>query len=884
MKKALKVIGIIVTTLVILLALTPILFQNQIKNIVSNYVNNNVNATVTFDDVSLSFLKSFPQAYVSVDNLKIVNNAPFEDETFATVKSIAFDMSVKELFKKSDEEPIIINSIAIDEALITLKLNEKGSANYDIAMKDEKASQNTSEPSSFSFDIDNYAIQNSAVTYIDESTRTAIYATRINHSGNASFSETLSELDTETEAQVSFSMDSVTYLDNNAIKLDALIDLNLDENKYTFKDNKGFINELPLEFNGFVQMLDEGQNIDISFKNPSSSFKDFLAVIPNQYAKNLDNVETFGEFKVNGLVKGLVTDTTIPRLDINISSNNASFKYPDLPKRVENITIHAAIKNTTGIADDTFVDINKLNFKIDNDQFKSSASLKNLTKNILVNAYVDGTLNLANISKAYPVNLENELSGILKGKLNTAFDMNALETNAFQRIKNNGNMSVSDFVFSSEDIVNPISISKADIQFNPQTITLQSFDATTGTSDLKATGTIENLLGFLLSDNKLQGNFTVNSNTFAVSDFMVEDETSTTNNKKTTDNESLKIPAFLDCTINANAKTVLYDNLTLKDVKGQMFIKDQQATLKNMTSSLFDGSLTIAGDVSTKSEVPVFNMNLGVKDFDISKSFKGLELFQSLAPIAKILDGKLNTTLNLKGQLDQSFSPQLNTISGNAITEILTKAISPKKDGIIEKLGSNLDFVDFEKLDLKDIKASLDFKDGMVTVKPFTVNYQDIAIAISGSHSFDKNLEYNAVFQVPTKYLGSDVNRLIGKIDDEAVNNLKIPVTARIGGSYTSPNVSTDITSAVTNLTNQLVEIQKQKLLNQGKDEITDLLGGLLGGKKEETSSKESDTTKVDSTTTKPEEKLTKEVTNILGGLLGGNKKKPKQEKDSINN
>ena len=84
----------------------------------------------------------------------------------------------------------------------------------------------------------------------------------------------------------------------------------------------------------------------------------------------------------------------------------------------------------------------------------------------------------------------------------------------------------------------------------------------------------------------MQGNFKVKSNTFAVSDFMVEDETASTNNKTTSDTESLKIPDFLDCTINANAKTVVYDNLNLKDVKGVLLIKDQQATLKNMTSSI----------------------------------------------------------------------------------------------------------------------------------------------------------------------------------------------------------------------------------------------------------------------------------------------------------
>ena len=231
------------------------------------------------------------------------------------------------------------------------------------------------------------------------------------------------------------SVDSTEYLSNNIIKLDALIDLDLEQEKYTFKENKGFINALPLEFEGFVQMVEKGQEIDISFKNPESSFKDFLAVIPKAYAKNIENVNTTGNFTVNGIIKGLVSEETIPTLDINMRSDNASFKYPDLPKSIENIIINASVKNTTGKVDDTFIDINKLDFKIDQDVFKSEAHIKNLTGNMLVNANLDGVLNLANITKAYPIELENKLSGILKGKLNTAFDMNAIETNAINVLK-----------------------------------------------------------------------------------------------------------------------------------------------------------------------------------------------------------------------------------------------------------------------------------------------------------------------------------------------------------------------------------------------------------------------------------------------------------------
>ena len=891
MKKALKIIGITLLIIIALLVAIPFAFQGKINDIVKRFINKNLNAKVEFKDVSLSFIRSFPQAHVNVDDLVITNFKPFENETFATAKNISFTMSIKELFKKAEEDPIIVNSISIDEALLTLKTDKFGNNNYDITKENEnKVEANNNQ--SFTFDIEDYKINNSAFAYIDEASKTQIYVTELNHEGKGMFSTETSELDTQSEANVSFSLDSINYLSNNPVKLDALIGLDLTNNKYTFKENKAFINQLPLEFKGYVQQLENGQDIDISFENPGSDFKDFLAVIPKEYSKSIENVQTTGDFKVKGVIKGLVSEETIPTLDISMTSNNASFKYPDLPKRVSNITINTEIKNTTGNVDDTYVNIKKLDFKIDDDVFKSSATIKNITKNMLVNANLDGILNLANITKVYPIEFDNTLSGILKGNINTTFDMNAIETNTYERIKNNGSASITDFVFSSEDIVNPIHISEASMTFNPGTVSLNNFKAKTGDSDLNATGNIKNLLGFLLSDNTLKGEFNVNSNLFKVSDFMSADDEKAAKNKTTSDNASLKIPKFLECAINAKANTVVYDNLNLKNVTGTLYIKDQQASLQNMTSSIFDGALSISGDVSTKNETPSFNLNLGANGFDIAKSFKDLELLQNLAPIAKLFQGKLNTTLNLSGELDHTFSPKLNTMSGNALAELLTTQINANKGELFNKLEGALNFIDFDKLNLKDLKTKLTFANGKVSVKPFDLKYEDISITVSGAHGFDKTLDYNAVFNVPAKYLGSDINRLIGKIDTKEATNITIPVTANIGGTVTNPNVNTDLTSGIKNLTQQLIEIEKQKLLNQGKDKVKDMLGDIIGNNKTKTDSikKEQDSgvkdvikgiiggnkTEPDSTKTN----TTKDaVKNVLGGLLG----KKKKEQDSLN-
>ncbi len=892
MNKALKITGISLLILIALLVAAPFIFQSQIKDIVKRSINENLNAKVEFSDLSLSLFRSFPQAHVSVSDLIITNFEPFQDETLVTAKDISFTMSIKELFKNVDEEPIIINSISVSEGMLTLKTDAFGNDNYDIT----KDKENTSASSKgFSFDIKDYSISNSAVTYIDDLSKILIYITELNHEGKGIFSADKSELDTKSEANVSITMDSTNYLNNNPIKLDALIDMDLNNSKYTFKENKGYINQLPIEFHGFVQLLEAGQDVDITFENPESSFKNFLAVMPEAYSKNIENVETTGDFKVKGIIKGMVTDETIPTLDISIKSNNASFKYPSLPKSVQNIIIDTEIKNETGKTEDTYVAINTLNFKIDQDVFKSSATIKNIMGNMLVNANIDGIINLANIAKVYPVDIKTQLTGILKAKVNTAFDMEAVEKNAYERIKNSGSMSLTNFKYASEEFKNPLLISDAAITFNPETVSLNSFKAQTGKSDLNATGTIKNLLGFMFSNKTLQGNFNLNSDTFAVNDFMSDEAPATTENKTegakkpVAKEESLKIPAFLDCTINAQANTVIYDNLNLKNAKGTLIIKDEQVNLQNFTTNLFDGQLALSGTVSTKTDTPTFNMDLGISAFDISKSFQGLELFQKLAPLMKVIQGKLNTTLSLKGDLTEDFTPNLTSLSGGALAEILSSTINPNQAEVLNLLGNSLSFIDFNKLNLNDLKTKFEFNNGKVSVKPFKIKYQDIEIEVAGSHSFDQTMSYNAVFNVPAKYLGSDVNRLIGKIDDKSVNLVSIPITAIISGTYTAPSIKTDLTSGVSNLTKQLIEIEKQKLLNQGKDKVSNLVGDLISGnkaKKDSATTKQNNAVKdvlggivsgnkttTDSTQTKTNTATKDAVKNVLGGLLGGKKK-----------
>ena len=162
MKKVFKILGILITIIFLLLLVIPFALESQVENILKNYFDKNVQAKVTFSDASLSLIRSFPNAQLTIDNIQVTNYDPFKDETLATAKSIKLVMPIKEVFKSAEDEPLVINSVTVDETLVTLKTDTFRNTNYDIFKTD--SSETNNNKGSFTFDIEDYEISNSAIT------------------------------------------------------------------------------------------------------------------------------------------------------------------------------------------------------------------------------------------------------------------------------------------------------------------------------------------------------------------------------------------------------------------------------------------------------------------------------------------------------------------------------------------------------------------------------------------------------------------------------------------------------------------------------------------------------------------------------------------------
>jgi len=851
LKKVLKRTGVILAILIIILAVSPYLFKDKIQSMIAKTINENINATVTFDNVGISLFRNFPKASLTIDQLTIVNQAPFKGDTLFYTEKINLSMGIGELFKDASET-LNIQRISVVNAQLNIQLNEKGFGNFDIAKKTEAKANTPQEDAPFSLSIQEYTIENLQLHYTDAASKMNLELQDVYHSGKGDFTSDVLDVDTKTKTTISVTLDGTNYMENVSLSLDAIFGINLKNNSYSFKDNKAFINQLPLKFNGRVQLVEKGQLFDLTFNTPTSSFKNLLALVPKQYSGNLNKVQTSGNFNVNGSINGILGEKTIPTFEINIGATNAMFKYDALPKTVKNIHINTKIINSTGAINDTKVNINKVAFTIDKDVFDTRGSISNISTNPSIQLTAKGTIDLGNISKVYPIAIHKNISGILNANLSTSFDMESVTKGDYQQVQNNGTLSLKGFAYSGTEFTNTFFIDQTSVAFNPNHIALTSFDARTGDSDIHVTGKLDNFYGFLFKKQELKGAFTMNSDFLNVSDFM-SSASDGVESTETTTNTAVKIPAFLHCAIAASAKKVRYDNLTLTNATGALIIKNETVALKDLKMDLFGGNISMNGAVSTKENTAVFNMNLGLKGLNISDSFTQIDMLSAIAPIANAIEGKLNSTIKLSGNLHKNMTPDIGSISGDLLGQLIDGKVTSNKSMLLSSLSSEMKFLDINKLNLNDVKAFLSFKEGKVTVSPFEVKYQDIKVQVRGAHGFDQQMSYALTFEVPTKYLGADVSNYISKLSPKNAKKIQsVPITASLTGSFKSPKIATDVQQATSNLVAQIVQQQKNDLLNSGKSTLTTLLTG---------NKKSKDRTKG-------------KVTNILKGLFGKKKKK----------
>lgn len=860
MKKALKILGIVLAVLVGAVVSVPLFFADDVEAFAKQTVNGYVrDANVDFGDFSLSVLSSFPSLQAGVDDVTIVGRDRWEGDTLLHVGKLRADLDLVSALKGV----VKVKGVLLDDVLLQGLVAADSAANWDIvALPGDSTAADTAavDPDAppLKLSLEDLALSRCRLVYRDSTlgVAAAINDLSVNAQGGM-VGNVMGVGLTLAAPSVNAAYGSTQYVRDAALDFNARVLADLDSMKFRFQENRLTFAGLPLAFDGWLQLRDSSTvDMDMRLAALETQFKTLLDLVPDDILKRVDGLEATGSFELKAEAVGsLVMPDSLPRLDAALKVMDGHIKYPDLPKSVDHINIGVAAHNPGGPIDATTVAVDTLHVEMGGNPFDVTARLRTPLSNPAFGARLLGKLDLGSVKDALP--LENlTMGGTVDADLKVGADLESLEKEHYDKVYAAGQVALNKFVLQGAALPMGLDIARAKLAFSPRTINLNPLEVTLGKSDISLTGNVENYLHWLLGRGALTGRAALRSSRIDANELLTLGSGDTAGAAAdgaaeatpTAAAEPLKLPENIDFRFDTNIGSVLYDRLTLTNTTGSVTLREGVAKLNDLTTRACDGQLTVNGDLSTpERQNAKADLRVEMKGVDVNKLAGSFSIVDSMMPIMQNAHGAVNISLDVTTELDRDLSMVMKTVNGKA--KFTSRNIELKDSKFQQTLSKIMSNEKYNDLNIKDCTIKCLIESGSVVVDPFDMKLLGKTATFGGRQGLDASMDYLLKFPVERK----EIMDLIGKtglnVGKFATEGSDLPIGVAIKGVLSKPELKLDFSDAL--------DVLKKDALGRASEEAEK-----LSGKADEAIDKIKD------------ENLKKSVTNLKKGLDSFLKKK----------
>ena len=805
MKRFLKITATVVAVVLVVAIVTPLLLRGKIGDIVKREANAMLAARLDFEKLDISLLRNFPNASLNLKGLTLVGTDRFEGDTIVAARRITVVVNLMSLV--GDEGFEVRKIILASPALHAHKLAD-GAVNWDVMKPSEQADTTAAEesaPSSFRLSVRDFRLTDAVIRYEDDSTgmelRTAPLSLRL--SGDMSAESTQLDLDL-LAGGVDFTQGGVPLLHDAELALDAEIDADLAEKRFTFSRNTLRLNAIEMRLDGWVQQVGDALAMDVSAGCSEVRFKDLLSLIPAFYKHEFRSLAASGELSMELWARGQMHGAQLPAFELKTEVHNGSFQYSSLPKAVTDINIAAKVSNAGGELDKTEVEISEFGLKMAGNSLSATGYATNLMSDPTFRATLSGRVDLGAIREVYPLEKGIDLAGRIAASLKLSGRMSDVESGRYERISASGSLVVEQLGLHVPQLPE-VFIRRAAATISPQAMTLGEFGVKVGGSDLSATGQLTGYLGYLMRGEQLAGRLYVKSDLLDLNEIRAavpaDAEAESAEAEKPAEEvaaapaQAIVVPKNLNLSLNAELKKVLFEKMVITDIAGEMSVAGGTLSLDRLGLQLFGGKASASGRYSTSADPahPTLSLAASIAKASFPRTFEEIEAVRQLAPIFEKASGDYSLSIDMRTTLDAAMSPDLMSLTAQG--EISSENVSVEGVEVFDKLADLLKNDKLRRIEARDLKIRFSIKDGRVTTEPFDLKMGDVNVNMSGTTGLDRTIDYTAKVTLPAGAGG-----VLG-----AVN-------VGIGGTFTSPKFTLGVKEATDQAVKNVVDQQIQKL------------------------------------------------------------------------
>lgn len=445
MKRFFKIFLIALISLITLTAvavvIAPNFFKSRLIRIVKYEINQRIEGDVDFNDIHVSWWRSFPDVSVRIDALSLTGSK--QDTTqndLLVAKEVALGFDFMSVWSQGDS--LEVKSLSLTEPHIFILIDKNGRANYELIASDTTTTVSAGEESEgIKFDLAGYEITGASIRYIDALTGIDISMGNVDHGGDLTYEQNHLYMDVDLLGEsLVYRQNNTPYLDNAKVEFDGILDFDLESGRFAFRDNDLFINALQLYFDGFIELQDEDILFDVRLATRDNTFERVLSILPNMYTEQFDQVETRGKFDLSGGVLGTysVESGSYPVYELDVSIDNGWFRMPDQSLPISDINLKGHLKNTANKISPSVIRIPSFNFILNNERIAGHVDIENRSDNQFFDGALKGKVNMEELHRAYPFPDINSMAGKVDFDLSFKGNTTAVSEGNPEQLEYNG--------------------------------------------------------------------------------------------------------------------------------------------------------------------------------------------------------------------------------------------------------------------------------------------------------------------------------------------------------------------------------------------------------------------------------------------------------------
>lgn len=819
MKKRTILLSSILIAILLVLILAPIILKGKLVRLIRQELSTQWKAELAVGSAQASLFKHFPEVSLTFRDAVVTSETK---DTLAQVAHAEAALSLKSLIGRRTAIP---SRISIHGASLHIEIDTAGQGAWGQPVRQQPEEPYTANtPASpkgkglpaLCPQMDIHGLSISYSNY-----RESTYANLPNldfHLSSQSTKEgTRMHIALESQA-MSFRQGNQIWMDNAHLLWKTEITGNENTLTYTIVQNDLRINGIPLDLKGEASLLSsDAGRLNLTLQAPDSRFEQLLPLLP-RLLPDKQKIQAVGTFNLYAQIQGEYAPSRIPAFVAGINVRNASIQYEGMPEAIRDINLDLEASNPGGPADSTRIRLANASLRIAGSPFHIKLDLANPTNPVL-DGQARGIIDFAGLKKAIP--LQNaDITGKISADLTFQGKYEYIEKEEYEKFTAKGNIELQGLRIANPDFPQgSLSIPQGSLTVTPASLQLKRVTGTIYSSDFVLRGSLSNYLPHIFRNETLKGNFTLTSDYIDLNEFILAQSRQAASRPNTpvpapspqASTNVLEIPKNVDIHLDARVGTVIFDNLTVRNLHGGIHLANATASLEELDIRLLGGGITLNGQYDTRNpKVPAVDFKTDIRDIDLREAYKAFTFIRKSIPVAADCQGKVSASMTFAAQLDREMSPLMNTAQGKGT--LSSRGIRINNNPALGQLAAALKNNELNRLDIGSFNINFNIENGDITIQPFKTSFAGNPITIQGKQSVKGDLDYTLSMTLHRRFFGDDINNLLKAIP--GANNLQaIDLDAKVSGTLDKPTIKPDLTKAINAVAKEAEKALKGNLL-----------------------------------------------------------------------